>query len=413
MAMAGDFPNLSQNITAHWPTPSIHPKRRAWFPAYGISLAVLSTVILYGRLWSHWRKRPGRLKVDEALACVSWLFAVLFTVISVTGTMRYGFDRHIWDASPALYKDAALIQWLSEGAFLFSTCSTKFSVLLFYHQLDSTAHTRTVRRIIYFFITFTGAYLLGSIFYLALLCRPLPDYWMLPNLFHPSPHSCASQHISYPLGGALSAFTTLYCVVIPYLVLGHLPMSRKERLGLHFLFLSGFAVFGAGVVRSIFLSRLPSSTNGDATWNGFNVFVVSQLECQLTLICASLPFLQRYIIRSSARSPSSTSSRRDSVLSRIGSSLSGKIRRPLPVRHRNVREIEISAPRAAPRIPEWEFRTLGPVTTPPRTRSTSPLDVHDYDRYLAGQYGPLPPPKDSKDLFDQYRKERHGGPGWV
>jgi len=60
-------------------------------------------------------------------------------------------------------------------------------------------------------------------------------------------------------------------------------------------------------------------------------------------------------------------------------------------------------------IPEWEFETL--ATPPTRSRPTSPLEMVYYDRYVAGMYGPPPPPKDSGRLFEEYRRERHGG--WV
>jgi hypothetical protein len=54
-------------------------------------------------------------------------------------------------------------------------------------------------------------------------------------------------------------------------------------------------------------------------------------------------------------------------------------------------------------IPEWEFEAL---ELPQRVHS--PVDEITYDRYVAGMYGPPAPPKDTRELFEQYRREHHG-----
>jgi hypothetical protein len=142
--------------------------------------------------------------------------------------------------------------------------------------------------------------------------------------------------------------------------------------------------------------------------NGFDVFVGSQIELQLMLSCASAPFLQRFNSQYPGTQFPIISPRRDerkdSVISRVGSSLSTQIRR-LPCGHSNSsRELEISRPQLQPiEIPEWEFKSLEtPRSTP------SPAHEHDYDRYVQGMYGPPAPPKDIHTLLDQYRRDRHG-----
>lgn len=142
--------------------------------------------------------------------------------------------------------------------------------------------------------------------------------------------------------------------------------------------------------------------------NGYNVFVWAQLECQLAIICASLPFLQRYFSQYRGApvvfvNRDNQNSRNDSVMSRVGSSLSGQIKRLPFGRSSSPRQLEISRPRLQPHaseIPEWEFETFA-------ASPKSPEDEINYDRYLAGRYGPPVPPKDSRDLFDQHRRE-HG-----
>lgn len=139
--------------------------------------------------------------------------------------------------------------------------------------------------------------------------------------------------------------------------------------------------------------------------NGFNVFVWSQLECQLSLAAASLPYLQRFVPQY-PRLPMTyvrpnRKARSDSTMSRVSSSLFNQIRRLPLVRSSSPRNMTSSQPQMV-EIPEWEFDALqihGAVHTP--------LDENTYDRYVQGQYGPTPPPKDSREIFYQYRRE-HG-----
>jgi hypothetical protein len=64
--------------------------------------------------------------------------------------------------------------------------------------------------------------------------------------------------------------------------------------------------------------------------------------------------------------------------------------------------IPMSQPQAS-EIPEWEFATLDFSA---QTRPAADLD-QSYHRYRLGMYGPPAPPKDARELFDQWRRE-HG-----
>ncbi|KAF2877873.1 hypothetical protein BDV95DRAFT_556214 [Massariosphaeria phaeospora] len=406
--MGGDFPNLTLEILSQWPIRNaLDPVTRSWFPAYGATLTIVATLVVAARIWSQFKRSTHGLGIDDAVAFAAWTFAVLFTTACLIGVLEFGFDRHLWDVSSTLHSRAALVEWLSEGAFILSTCMTKVSVLCFYRRLE-TSCSAAFKRIIHFFITLTILFSFACLLTQVLLCHPTSQYWRIPNQTHPIP-TCASQHIYYPVQGLLTCMSTVYSIVIPVLVLRNLPMPQFQRTGLRVISVLGLGVLASGVVRTVFLFRLAHSPNGDATWNGFNVFIWAQLECHLALICASLPFLQRY----SSLYPSvpivfanpNGKDRHDSVISRVSSSLSGRIKQLSSGRSNSVRNAPISEPRPpAVEIPEWEFETL---ESPRRVYASSPVDEFTYERYVLGMYGPPAPPKDSRDVFDQYRRQ-HG-----
>jgi len=154
------------------------------------------------------------------------------------------------------------------------------------------------------------------------------------------------------------------------------------------------------------LSRLSNMLIG----NGFNVWVCAQLESQLAIICASLPFLRAYLIPNpSVPIVLYTNSKHDSVISRVSSSLSGQIRRLPLVRTTTPRIVEISRPIPQTlEIPAWEFeafespRSVGSLrnaSSPGLANSPAPVPPADeisYEQYVRGQFGPPAPPKDSR-----------------
>lgn len=123
------------------------------------------------------------------------------------------------------------VEWLSEGAFIFSTGLAKISVLCFFRRLEPPC-TKAMKLIIYAFIAFTAAYSLGCILTQVLLCRPTAAYWDIPSRNHSVQRSCTSQHVFYPVQGSLDALSTFYCIMIPVLIVRNVPMSQFQRTGL-------------------------------------------------------------------------------------------------------------------------------------------------------------------------------------
>jgi hypothetical protein len=192
------------------------------------------------------------------------------------------------------------IQWLSEGAFILSTCFTKISVLCFFSRLDLPI-TLALKRIIYVFMAFTAGYSVACLLVQTLLCHPISAYWTIPEPNNTSHRSCTSQHIYYPLQGSLSSFSTLYSMAIPVLTLRNLPMPQYQRTGMRMMSTFGLwlvlplhiqnmlicdSVVGVGITRTFFLFRLADSANGDATCRPTHQSTFC-LSCAPTILASS------------------------------------------------------------------------------------------------------------------------------
>lgn len=405
--MAGDFPNLDATIIAQWPKPNdFNPTTRSWLPVYSATLAVVSTFAICARIWRQAKRSTKGLGLDDWLMCAAWAFAIFYTALLMRGELNFGFDRHIWDVSSTLYSSAALTQWLSEGTFTIGMALIRISVLSFYRRLE-TPCTGTFRKIIYALMIFTACYTIACLMTLLLLCRPISAYWTI--LGRNGERKCSSQTVYYLFNGILDITATLYTILVPLLALSNLPMSQLHRNALRVFAITSFSVVGAAIARAVYLFRLADSKNGDATWNGFNVFVCSALEFQLAIFFASLPYLRSYLVpntsvpivlyantKHESPAPKTTSSVAETKrpsLSRVASTRNGSIASVSKIRP------------LAVEIPEWEFAMLD---TPRYAGScASPMSEVSYEQYARGQWGPPAPPKDSQAMFDQYRRE-HG-----
>lgn len=163
--MPGNFQGVPASVIASWPPPNyVDPQRRTWIvPLAGVLQAIV-TFMVGTRLWLRARNRAGPLGLDDALLVPAFLSATMFTAVAILSTVKYGTDRHTWDVPVPIFEHTALMAWLAEFSFLFSTCCTKISILLFYRRLVEGTYSRrwrwaTIGGII-FLVIYCAAFLL-------------------------------------------------------------------------------------------------------------------------------------------------------------------------------------------------------------------------------------------------------------
>ncbi|QDS72812.1 hypothetical protein FKW77_006640 [Venturia effusa] len=286
-------------VIATWPPPDYeHPERRFGVGPFAFFMQVLTTVVVAGRIWARITRRAGTFGGDDALVIMAWIFGTAFTVISIYGLVHAGFDRHVWDIPQALHPQAALIAWGAEGLFLTSTCLTKISILLFYRRLVEQAFSKTRQRIIYGLIAFTIAQYFVFTFFLLFSCQPLNAAWLSLDFTYAVPYQCISRSLSDPMAGILSVVSDAYVFIIPELVVYRMNMQRRKKIVLFTLFGSGaifLSVVGAGIARTVWLSRLYTDPRRDLSWIAYELIIWTTIEMQGNIICASAPAMKALI----------------------------------------------------------------------------------------------------------------------
>lgn len=121
-----------------------------------------------------------------------------------------------------------------------STSATKISILLFYRRLATGSYTKGFLWAVWVGIAFNLAYCIGFVLYIAFMCNPPDAYWQQFSLTWGKKWTCANEHISLPVAGALSVVGDFYATVLPSLLLRNLQMPKKQKLLLYALFATGF-----------------------------------------------------------------------------------------------------------------------------------------------------------------------------
>lgn len=76
--MAGDFLHLDEATIRNWPEANFtHPNSRDWFPAYGITLLLFTSAVVFARLLSQATRSTAGLGIDDLLALIGWVCATL------------------------------------------------------------------------------------------------------------------------------------------------------------------------------------------------------------------------------------------------------------------------------------------------------------------------------------------------
>lgn len=194
------------------------------------------------------------------------------------------------------YVGAALVGWIAQILFLFSTSATKASVLLFYRRMACES-SRRMMYAIYGALAFLAAYFVGVLITYCFICQPLDAYWLSYSFTYHKDFKCIDGDVLSPFVGVLSVFSDIYAVVLPCIWLQryHLDISRRQRIGLNILFSLGTIVAGCGVARTYYLWKINHTY--DTSWTGFNLFLWGLLECDLAIIFACAPALRAFIRR--------------------------------------------------------------------------------------------------------------------
>lgn len=215
----------------------------------------------------------------------------MFTTLVIICCVHYGTDRHTWDVPLDEFENSVFLgAFLSEIAFLISTCCTKVSILLFYRRLTEGTYSKKWKWATIAAMAFTVVFCLAFIFVLCFQCQPTEAYWKSLSFTYTADWKCADTRILNPISGALSVVSDFYSVLLPMAMTRHFDIDKRKKIALNAVFSLGLLVVAAGAARTYYLTKL--GYNYDVSWFGFDVFIWAELEMNLAIMCACAPALR-------------------------------------------------------------------------------------------------------------------------
>jgi hypothetical protein len=234
--------------------------------------------------------------MDDSLIVAAYLFAtavcIIYSVASQRPDVLHADEEALqaslrsdqWAVHPYILRT-----YLGLLFYQVCLCLTKVSILTFYLRLFSSS--RHYRRLVWATMIFVVAFGVPMLFMSIFQCHPRP------GLFFSKPMYC------FKLEDLLIASTSFHGVTDAWLLLMIMPsisgldIPTKQKLTLSIVLNFGIFVITAGVVRLMLSLRKDYRPDMAGVTTSLAFFIMTVLECDLAIICASAPTLRPLFAR--------------------------------------------------------------------------------------------------------------------
>ncbi|OQE28590.1 hypothetical protein PENSTE_c003G07442 [Penicillium steckii] len=226
-----------------------------------ISLCVLALITVILRFAVRLTGPKPRPELDDWLIAVAIIpLIALLAAAVVVGS--WGMGKHIWATSldKIVEGKKVLFAWLF--VYIFELFIIKASILMFYRRIFG------MNWMIWTCLMLSVAWLLGSMIALLVCPEPISNFWN--EMVDHSGGRYRYNFLNYYIGNAAGNVAS-------------------DKIMVSVVLLLGVFVCAASIVRLHFITYLKSP---DLTWVMSDVYVWSDIEPSLGIICASLPAMQ-------------------------------------------------------------------------------------------------------------------------
>ncbi|OJD19757.1 hypothetical protein AJ78_00256 [Emergomyces pasteurianus Ep9510] len=254
--------------------------------AVGITVTSLAAFFVAARFYTR-RVLVKKLGADDWTCLVSLIFSFAFMGLftGVEWKSALGGDRS--ELSPEMFRKQVILLWASVPMYNISLFCTKASISLQYRRIFPGSRIRIVCNGAIVFIVLYGMWVvLGSF----LICIPVQKFWD-----DTVEGSCMSRDGLWLSTAIVHIVTDIILLMMPMPILVRLNLPRRQRIALVLVFaLGGFVCVTSGLR----LKSLRQVARADdivrdnaaaATW--------SAIECNVAIVCCSLPTLRPLVAR--------------------------------------------------------------------------------------------------------------------
>ncbi|KAK3321283.1 hypothetical protein B0T19DRAFT_478417 [Cercophora scortea] len=225
---------------------------------------------------------------DDHLLLASWIILVIFSALTIVA-VNYGIGRRRARIPPHSLVIALELLYIGRffGIIALAVSKSSFAVTLL-HLVRGPWQ----RAVIWFIIISLNLVLWVCGLSLFFQCSPVHKAWDLN-----APGTCWDSRVQVNIGigaGAYSAAMDFTLALFPTILIWHLQMGKREKLGVLLAMSLGVFAGITAIVKSYFITGTARSR--DFTFSSADLLIWSASETAVTIMAASIPFL-RLIVR--------------------------------------------------------------------------------------------------------------------
>ncbi|KAL4919815.1 hypothetical protein BDW62DRAFT_178507 [Aspergillus aurantiobrunneus] len=248
-------------------------------------LTGISIMIVAMRVYT----RIGLIKLsgrEDWTILVSLFFAIGYLGL-VISQYHFGLGEHSDDIPSEEVRNQLKSLWAAIPIYNASVAFTKISLLFQYLRIFPSYRFRIICYVVLGVVIVYSTWAIVSGF---LNCVPVAKFWN-----REIPGTCLSFEALWFFNASMNIATDLTLLVLPMPQLSQLHLPRRQKFALIAVFALGGLVVITSVLRLSSLRTVAKSI--DTSWSNVAAAYWTAAECNVAIICASLPFLRPLISR--------------------------------------------------------------------------------------------------------------------
>ncbi|KLJ06698.1 hypothetical protein EMPG_17809 [Blastomyces silverae] len=307
-------------IRATWPAPNYeNPETRG--PGLIVTVLlfhIVGTLMVALRCYTRTRMTFS-FGVDDVWILLTMIPSTGLAACVLTANINYGWDRHIWDLEADKFKPGMQLATACYVLFAIATSTTKLSLLAFYRRLLSPHSHKSYKWVILIMEILSVVSPLAYAFGVPFLCkyvtlivshsicygiihiddpRPIGAAWdFAPPLYRPAyDYHCVDRFAVTFAASIENAILDLLTMLVPIPIAWQLQLPMRQRLAVIGIFCLGAIVVAASCVKTVYIVTAIGESY-DEQFDAYPLWIMSIVEIDLGIICASAPALRPLISR--------------------------------------------------------------------------------------------------------------------
>ncbi|KAJ5460752.1 uncharacterized protein N7458_002304 [Penicillium daleae] len=251
--------------------------------AVSIVFTSLATAMVLVRIYTR-AVMVKQMGPDDYTILISLAFSWAFFGLYV-GEVYHGLGESYALIPAAIFKTQMLCFWASVPIYQSSLITTKLSILLQYRRVFSTPRMRLACNLLIGFLALYGTWTVVSAW---ANCVPLAKFWddTIPGF-------CFNKEALWFSNSAIHILTDILILIYPMPVLKSLQLPKRQKVALMGVFALGGFVLLTSILRLRSIYVITHSS--DPTYDNVGAAEWSAIECNVAIICASLPSIRPFL----------------------------------------------------------------------------------------------------------------------